>query len=229
MPPKDRRDAQLPQAEVVCAAPDPIALMKEEHALQLELCELLEVIADRLPEEFDAALASIAIAIFQGSVPAHARFEDEALFPLLRRRFAADDSVIRDLSSLGAEHDREERVIAALTESLKSAIESRSVRDPEALAVELRRFVVSQRNHIAWEDTRIVSIANEVLTERDMAELQTWIMESDHPRCCHQTLVSIRRARSGRELCQSCPSAVVATAGIDATETKPPAYRASEE
>jgi hemerythrin-like domain-containing protein len=229
MPSEDRRDEQLPHGEVICAAPDPIALVKEEHALQLELCELLEVIADRLPNEFEAALAIIAVSILQGSVSAHARFEDEALFPLLRRRIAADDPILNDLSSLGAEHEREERVISGLTEALKSAIETRSVRDPETLAGELRRFIVSQRNHIAWEDARIVSAANNVLTERDMTELQTWIMESDHPRCCRQTLVSIRRARSGRQLCKSCPSAISATVWTDTAESESLAFRISEE
>src|SRR4051794_33385646 len=36
-------------AGVSCTAPDPIGLLKEEHALQLELCELLEVIAMACP------------------------------------------------------------------------------------------------------------------------------------------------------------------------------------
>jgi hemerythrin-like domain-containing protein len=225
MPPEDRRNEQLPHAELTCAAPDPIALMKEEHALQLELCELLEVIADRLPDEFDGPLAIIAVAILQGSVPAHARFEDEALFPLLRRRIPAGNPIFADLSSLEGEHGQEKDVVARLTEALKSALEPNRVQDPEALARELRRFVASQRRHIDWEDTKILPAASDVLTDKDMAELQTWIMESDHPRCCHQTLVSIRRVRSGRQLCLSCPSAIIAatidTADVDQTAWRP--------
>jgi hemerythrin-like domain-containing protein len=228
MAPEDRRSEQLLHAGIICAAPDPIALMQEEHALQLELCELLEVIADRLPDEFDAALAVIAVAILQGSVPAHTRFEDEALFPLLRRRIPADDPVISDLSSLEIEHDRQKNVIAALTKALKAAIEGSGIEAPETLALELRRFVAGKRRHIAWEDTQIVPAAGEMLTDKDMAELQTWIMESDHPRCCHQTLVSIRRVRSGRQLCESCPSAIVPSA-TDTAEIDRPAWRVSEE
>jgi hemerythrin-like domain-containing protein len=195
-------------AKIICSAPDPIGLLKEEHALQLELCELLEVIVNDLPNEFKPALAVIAVSILQGSVAAHARFEDEALFPVLRSRLAPGDPLLKDLSSLSIEHGGEAAIIAALSQALKSAIETGCVREPEALARDLRQFIALERHHIAWENARVVTAAEAVLTAADMVELQSWIMQSDHPHCCRQTLTALRRARSGKELCQSCPASI---------------------
>ena len=46
-----------------CSTPHPLEIIKEEHALQLELCELLEGIADGLPGMFEPALAVIAAVV----------------------------------------------------------------------------------------------------------------------------------------------------------------------
>jgi hemerythrin-like domain-containing protein len=203
---KDTADDLPAESEAMCSAPDPIALVQEEHSLQLELCDLLEAIADRLPSEFDHALAVIAIGILQGSMPAHMRFEEEALFPLLRRRLPSDHAVVLALTCLEDEHARDAGIISELTDALKSAIAEGTVEDPETLGYVLRGFFESQRRHIAWEDRVVLPAAMAVLRQGDLAELQMWIMRSDHPRCSRQSLLAVRAARSGQLLCKSCPS-----------------------
>lgn len=199
---------QLSQSAVTCAAPNPIALVRDEHALQLELCEVLDAIASALPEEFDPALAVTALSILQGSVPAHTRFEDEALFPLLRRRLPPEDPVTATLLELASEHDRDKDLVDELTEAMKSAIATGRIENRDELAVQLAGFCDSRRRHIACEDFVVLPVANAVLTGADLAELQMWIMASDHPRCSHQAIVAIKSVRSGRHPCRSCPSSV---------------------
>ena len=193
-------------ANAVCGTPDPIGIIEGEHALQLELCDLLDVIAEGLPHAFDQSLAVIAVAILQGSVPTHTRFEDEALFPLLRRRLTADDPVVSALTCLEREHEWDAEIVNELTGALKSAAGNCAVQNPEALRQSLRGFSESHRRHIAWEEQVVLPAARTALTEEDLAELQTWIMSSEHPRCSRQSLLAIRSVRTGVSLCRKCPS-----------------------
>lgn len=189
----------------VCAAPDPIGVVEDEHALQLELCNLLELIADALPVTFDRSLAVTALTILQGSLPAHSRFEDNALFPRLRRRLTADDPVLSALVCLEREHVWDAGALSDLAGELKSALGLQGVQNPNLLIWMLRGFADSHRRHIAWEDEVVLPAARASLTADDLAELQTWIMMSDHPRCSRQSLLAIRSVRQGAALCMTCP------------------------
>jgi hemerythrin-like domain-containing protein len=195
-------------ADAVCATPDPISIIEGEHALQLELCDLLDVIADDLPQTFDRSLAVIAVAILQGSVPAHTRFEDEALFPLLRRRLTADDPVLSALAYLEREHEWDKGILGQLTEALKCGVGECTVQNPEALSYVLRGFSESHRQHIAWEEQAVLPVARTTLTMDDLAELQSWIMRSEHPRCSRQSLLAVRSVRTGLTLCRKCPAGI---------------------
>jgi hemerythrin-like domain-containing protein len=190
-----------------CRTPDPIGLISEEHALQRELCDLLEAIADGLPHSFDKALAVIAVSILEGSVPRHMRLEEEALFPSLRDRVAADHPLHAALSCLEDEHERDGATLVELTDALKTAAAEGTVANPDMLGYMLRGYFEGQRRHIAWEDRVVLPVARQVLRPEDLAALQGWIMASDHPRCSQQSVIAIRNARSARGVCDGCPSA----------------------
>lgn len=190
-----------------CQTPDPIGLIAEEHALQRELCDLLEAIADGLPQSFDTSLATIAVSILEGSVPRHMRLEEEALFPVLRDRVALEDPLHSVLTCLEEEHARDGASLVELTDGLKTAAQQGSVTNPDMLGYMLRGYFDSQRRHIAWEDRVVLPVARQVLTKGDLASLQAWIMASDHPRCLQQSVIAIRSARTERSVCDRCPSA----------------------
>lgn len=188
----------------VCAHPDPLAIIAEEHALQRELCDLLEAIADGLPAVIDRALAQVSVSILESTVPRHMRLEEDALFPLLRLRIAPDHALHSALACLEDEHDRDGATLLEVTDALRSVIEQGRAANPDMLGYLLRGFFESQRRHIAWEDQVVLPAARALLTPMDLAELQSWVMRSEHPRCSHQSLLAIRKARSGAELCAGC-------------------------
>lgn len=192
---------------VTCQTPDPIELIAEEHALQRELCDLLEAIADGLPHSFNTGLAAIAVSILEGSVPRHMRLEEEALFPVLRDRVASEDPLHAALACLEEEHERDGASLVELTDGLKTAAQQGSVKNPDMLGYMLRGYFDSQRRHIAWEDRVVLPVARQVLTKGDLATLQAWIMASDHPRCSQQSIIAIRSARTAQSVCDRCPSA----------------------
>lgn len=193
-------------AGATCRAPDPIGLIAEEHALQRELCDLLEALADGLPHSFDKALAVIAVSILEGSVPSHMKLEEEALFPLLRERVSEDDPLHAALLCLEEEHDRDGATLLELTDALKTAAADGTVSNPDMLGYMLRGYFEGQRRHISWEDRVILPTARAVLTPEDLAAIQSWIMASDHPRCSRQSVLAIRNARSSQSLCSTCAS-----------------------
>jgi hemerythrin-like domain-containing protein len=190
-----------------CRTPDPIGLIAEEHALQRELCDLLEALADGLPHNFDKALAVIAVSILEGSVPRHMRLEEEALFPLLRERLADDDPLHAAMACLEDEHDRDGAMLVELTDALRMATSEGVIVNPDMLGYMLRGYFEGQRRHIAWEDRVVIPAARAVLSPADLGKIQAWIMASDHPRCSHQSVLAIRNARSTTSaVCDHCPS-----------------------
>jgi hemerythrin-like domain-containing protein len=192
----------------LCSTPHPLEIIAEEHALQLELCELLESIADSLPGKFEPALAVIAISILKGSVKAHTKFEEDALFPLLKERLSPDDAVVQALVCLSQEHERDEDIADELVEALKDALKSGAPENPETLGYILRGYFESQRRHIAWEDSVVLPAARKSLTIEDLALLQEWIMTSEHPRCIRVPLLTIRTGKSAPTICVECPSSL---------------------
>ena len=198
-----------PKAEDgLCSTPHPLEIIKEEHALQLELCDLLESIADGLPGNFAPPLAVIAISILKGSVKAHTKFEEDALFPLLKERLSPDDAVVQALVCLSQEHERDEDIADELVEALKDALQSGAPQNPETLGYILRGYFESQRRHIAWEDSVVLPAARKSLTVEDLARLQEWIMTSEHPRCIRVPLLTIRTGKSAPTICVECPSSL---------------------
>lgn len=195
-----------PQSDAVsCLIPDPLGILREEHALQYELCDLLEAIADSLPHQFDQRLATVAISMLETGLPRHMRLEDEALFPLLQLRLATDHALQSALSCLSQEHDRDGAMMHEITDGLREAGRRGKPSNPEMLGYMLRGFFESQRRHIAWEDTIVLPAAREALTAADFAHLQDWIMKSEHPRCCNQSIFNLRQARRGTGICDDCP------------------------
>ncbi|MBY0561262.1 hemerythrin domain-containing protein [Hyphomicrobium sp.] len=192
----------------VCRTPHPLEIIQEEHALQLELCALLESIADNLPAKLEPALAVIAISILKGSVKAHTKFEEDALFPILRGRLSSNDTVLQALAGLSLQHECDEDIADELVEALTDALQNSAPQNPEMLGYILRGYFESQRRHIAWEESIVLPAARRALTVEDLTRLQEWIMTSDHPRCIRIPLLTLRAGKSSSSICVKCPASL---------------------
>ncbi len=188
----------------VCRAPDPIAVIEEEHALQLELCDVLEYLADSLPSAIDEGLASVAVAILRNGLPRHMSLEEEVLFPLLRRRIAGTPHLTAMLHRLEDEHDTDEGFASEIADALESLAGREAADDAEMLGYMLRGFFECQRRHIAWENEVVLPLARQVLLPEDLAEFQLRIMTSGRPLCARRPLMEIRRAGGGVRACGTC-------------------------
>lgn len=187
-----------------CLAPDPLGVLSEEHALQNELCDLLETIANQLPQQFDTNLAAVAVSILETGLPRHMQLEEEAFFPLLRERLPEGHPLHAVMLCIEQEHDRDEAALIEICDTLRDAVECSTPANPEMLGCLLRGFFEIQRRHIAWEDTVILPVARQVFTPADLEDLQRWLMNSNHPRCCSQSILTLRKAREGSAVCSDC-------------------------
>ncbi len=86
---------------------EPLERPRQDHDVQLELCNALELIADSLPDSVDRRLVGEVILILAEGVTTHFRFEETVLFPLLRSRAKGVATLLAALDQLEDEHARD--------------------------------------------------------------------------------------------------------------------------
>jgi hemerythrin-like domain-containing protein len=150
---------------------NPLEIIEHAHLAQTELCDALERIADGLPDEVDRRLCGWASACLKFDVPLHHRDEDEALFPLLRRRAWPSDGMDAILDRLTREHDSDTDLGGELAEWLDVLAEGQRLANPEMVGYMLRGFFESYRRHIHWENTLVMPVARKRLGDEDFADI----------------------------------------------------------
>ena len=150
------------------AGPAALQRLAREHDLQLELCVALEHIADGLPGRIDFKLLRAVIGVLENGMAGHFAFEEEVLFPLLRRNASFDPSLIAALNQLENEHVRDSDLCHELAEELKALSVHGEARNANMLAYMLRGFFEGQRRHIEWENSIVLPAARRHLTTQDL-------------------------------------------------------------
>jgi hemerythrin-like domain-containing protein len=146
---------------------NPLEIIEHAHLAQKELCDALERIADGLPDDVDRRLCGWAAASLKFDVPLHHRDEDEALFPMLRRRTEPSDGMDAILDRLSSEHDADTDLGGELVEWLEHLAEGKRLANPEMVGYMLRGFFASYRRHIHWENTLVMPVARRRLSAED--------------------------------------------------------------
>jgi hemerythrin-like domain-containing protein len=150
---------------------DPLAYLEYDHKAQRALADLLETVADSLPDKVNQASASLAASLLRDSQQRRSALEEEGLFPLIERR-AADGAPLRRAILLARRDYRDcaGRAIE-LAEELDSLAETGQAANAEALGFMLRAFFEGLRRHLDWVDVTILSQVREALSAEDVAEL----------------------------------------------------------
>ena len=152
-------------------ARNPLDVIVQEHALQMELCDALERIADGLPEDVDRRLCAKAAACLQYDLPLHHQDEEAGLFPLLRARAVASDGLEDILERLAAEHVTDTDFASEIVEALESLGQHGRTSNADMLGYMLRGFFERYRRHIYWENTLVIPLARLRLLPEDYAAL----------------------------------------------------------
>jgi hemerythrin-like domain-containing protein len=144
-----------------------IKILTEEHRLLSKVLTCLERLlqdaarSDRLDGDSALRILQFLERFADGS---HQDKEEEVLFPLLLRRAPRDTR--RIVQALLAEHEKERRLFAELRGNLEGA----AYGEPlclDTFVVLAQKYVAIQRKHAAWEDERLLPLAEELLDEHD--------------------------------------------------------------
>lgn len=130
--------------------------MKHAHDEKLRFCDMLEQIADALPNDVDrfkCLTVANALAPLMRSVH---RFEEEVVFPAYSRD--CEENCSASLQRLATEHMADECFADEITEVLLSMGHGSPVENPEAVGFMLRGFFDSVRRHVAFEREHILPV-----------------------------------------------------------------------
>lgn len=132
---------------------EPSAILSDfhlHHQVQLELCDVLEKIADQLPDQVDPQnCLNVARSIYPTVKKAHA-YEENQLFPFLEANY--EQYVMpQTLDRLHCEHWEDESFACEVQEALVNFVSAPQWANTEALGYMLRGFFEGLRRHIAFE------------------------------------------------------------------------------
>jgi hemerythrin-like domain-containing protein len=162
---------------------DPFYYLDYDHSAQRALADLLEDIADSLPDCVNRAAAALAAAQLRATPPRHKAIEEQALFPLLERR-CDDPAVLKALGVARREHEDSAGHAVELAEALDVLAERGYAANPESLGFMLRAFFDGLRRHMDWVEAAILPQARKLLGAEDVARFGARLAEvvaSDAP------------------------------------------------
>ncbi|NNE22500.1 MAG: hemerythrin domain-containing protein [Rhizobiales bacterium] len=162
--------------EVLISSPiDALELTHSQHA---ELCNILEQIADSLPDEVEPPKCRQARDCLLWEVPLHHKDEEEGLFPLLEKRALPEDNIVEHLAQLSLEHATDESFADELSEHLEHLSNGEKPLNPNMLGYMLRGFFESYRRHLHWENSVLLPLARKRLTPTDLKTLRDVMIDN---------------------------------------------------
>lgn len=148
---------------------DPIGFLRTEIYRQRVACNTLEALSSGGGNGGVRADAARVLQYLVEDFPQHMADLEECLFPILLQRAELADGLVDTLDRFREERDRD----MALTQSLVSAL--RDVADGAAPVDDLRddagAFAASQRRCLSLENDEILPMAEQRLSEDDVAAL----------------------------------------------------------
>jgi hemerythrin-like domain-containing protein len=135
-----------------------VSQIESNHMALLVMCDLLEGIADGLPDRADRQECLILSQALGPMVKRIHDYEEETLFPALLRWRPLHPAIGDTIARLRSEHERD----AQYAEDVQDMLHSYAVGHPslaaDAAGFMLRGFFESMRRHIAFEQEMLVPL-----------------------------------------------------------------------
>ena len=162
-------DHQIPAVSTALLAA-PLQWFWAAHERHRQMCRLLDDLAEA--DEVWPEATALLLAYIETEIPDHIRDEEDALFPLLRRRCPPQDNIAAVLASLAADHRADIDLAAGVAAVLRDCLESSvpPCRD-ETHRARLHAFASHERHHLALENAVVLPIAKHRLSEADLSSI----------------------------------------------------------
>ena len=149
----------------------PVDFLFAEHYRQRVVLNHLERAAADPAMPDRARVVKAILEYLRRDLPYHVQDEERDLFPLMRKRCLAKDRIDAVFRILSAEHAGDDE----LADLLIDALEQRRGSGDQAPAIALERvahaFAETQRRHLVWENTLVLPLARQRLTDPDLVRL----------------------------------------------------------
>lgn len=142
------------------------------HMGHMDVCDLLEEIADALPQRIDPGTCQSAAEKLGLEISVHRRDQEEGLFPLLRERALPSDEIEPWLRQLCSEHIADEGNAMEIAEMLPHLAADGPMGNADACGYMLRAFFEGFRRHLCWEQHLILPLARARLTADDLERVE---------------------------------------------------------
>lgn len=148
----------------------PLDFLLAEHERLRAQCEILDHLVDDPFHPGSQPAAASLVDYFENDYPGHIT-DEESLFALLRSRSPKGGEVDETISLLEEEHAADEKLLKGVVRGLKSLVAGREPRLPVTFFANALAFIETQRRHMAWENSKLLPLARNVLTADELAEL----------------------------------------------------------
>lgn len=143
------------------------SMMEHANTMERSLCDLLEDIADALPETQNRLVVVPVIDMLRNTMGLHRALQEGFFLPLLKKRCSESDSAESLCAQIETEHTSDEALALDIAEQLEEAIGIGRFRNPNMLGYMLYAYFEGRRRHLAWEETVLFPLALDRLKPRD--------------------------------------------------------------
>ncbi len=150
---------------------DPLEFIRDDHARQLRMCNLLDAFTEKLELEPVMPLASALLEYLTGDLPLHTEDEEQDLRPMLEQRCEPEDNLDEVLKQLTREHELNRDLVSFMIEDLEALADGRTLSTPVRLMMNVKEFSETQRQHVTWEERVLLPLARQRLTAEDLAAI----------------------------------------------------------
>ena len=150
---------------------EPLEAIYADHFRTLVACRLLDRLIDRAGDPAAIRHAGTVQRFLEQDLPAHHADEEEDLFPMLRARCSGNERVEKVLALLSEEHTKNQGLVSAVIDHLSRVVTGEAVRNAPEAHEKAVLFGELCRRHMAWENELVLSLARQILTAEDLADL----------------------------------------------------------
>ena len=134
------------------------AQVKRTHGRILQLCDVLEEIADALPGRVDSGQCRIVGEMLMPLLRYGHDYEEQHFFPAYEMGEAEPGSRVQTIRRLKSEHMADEGAAQDVADALTALGDGAPVTNAEALGFMLRAFFETQRRHVAFEQEHLLPL-----------------------------------------------------------------------
>jgi hypothetical protein len=158
----------------------PAARFAADCALQLDICQSLLAIADKLPGSVSTTTIDVISNLLQTTWTSHLTLQKNMLLPLIQRRHQEVGTETGRFAPLTKQHIEISGINDELIECFRMFARGEAI-DAETLGYLIRNAAERRREHVEWEKSLLAPLLPEILTPVERRIFSEWAAANPWP------------------------------------------------